>query len=290
MTHMLEKMKADLVLAGKAPETSRKYLSSCRAFARHFGRPVETLGQAEVRAFLLHLAQERRVSAATQVNYRAGLRFLFVETMGRPEVMEGIPWPKARSRRPEVPTREEVSALLAAAPGWYWRTVFTTVYAAGLRRGEASELQVGDVNSRSMQLHLRHGTKGGKARDVMLTPTLLRTLRVYWGRMRPPRPWMFPSWSPVSGWRPQPAVRTTMTACFRRTAEVAGVRRRLTLHGLRHAFATHLLEEGVELVVIQALLGHAHLSTTAGYVRLRTDHLRRVAGTMDGLLRELTPR
>lgn len=290
MHDVLERMKADLILSGKAASTRYKYLWCCRRFLEHYDRPVESLGKEEIRDYLLHLVQEREASVSIQVQAQASLKFLFAVSLGRPEEMEGIPWPsksKRRGRRPEVPTRAEVAALLDCAPGPYWRMLFTTVYLGGLRRGEVSELQVGDLNARAGLIHLRRGTKGGKPRDVLLAEPLLGLLRAYWGQMRPPLPWVFPSFSVTRGWRAQPANRGTLTACFRRTREFAGIRRKVTFHGLRHAHATHLLEDGVPLPVIQALLGHAHPNTTQGYVRLGTEHLRLATEAVAKLLTRL---
>lgn len=272
MGHLRDKMNADLMLAGRSASTRASYIDCARRFVKHFMRPPEAMGEAEVRSFLLHLAVERKVAVGTYLPYLGALKFLYGVTLGRPEVVEGIPWPKMRRRRPDVLTRPEVAAVLDAAPTPYWRAFFTTAYGAGLRRMEVAALRAQDLDARSGLIRVACG-KGGKAREVMLDPDLLATLRQHWREHRLPGPWLFPARGP-SGWADHPVHLGQASAAFRQALLAAGIGRRVTLHGLRHAFATHLLEDGVDLYTLQQLLGHDRLETTTRYTQVRTDRIR----------------
>lgn len=272
MGHLRDKMNADLMLAGRSASTRASYIDCARRFVKHFMRPPEAMGEAEVRSFLLHLAVERKVAVGTYLPYLGALKFLYGVTLGRPEVVEGIPWPKMRRRRPDVLTRPEVAAVLDAAPTPYWRAFFTTAYGAGLRRMEVAALRAQDLDARSGLIRVACG-KGGKAREVMLDPDLLATLRQHWREHRLPGPWLFPARGP-NGWADHPVHLGQASAAFRQALLAAGIGRRVTLHGLRHAFATHLLEDGVDLYTLQQLLGHDRLETTTRYTQVRTDRIR----------------
>lgn len=272
MGHLRDKMNADLMLAGRSASTRASYIDCARRFVKHFMRPPEAMGEAEVRSFLLHLAVERKVAVGTYLPYLGALKFLYGVTLGRPEVVEGIPWPKMRRRRPDVLTRPEVAAVLDAAPTPYWRAFFTTAYGAGLRRMEVAALRAQDLDARSGLIRVACG-KGGKAREVMLDPDLLATLRQHWREQRLPGPWLFPARGP-NGWADHPVHLGQASAAFRQALLAAGIGRRVTLHGLRHAFATHLLEDGVDLYTLQQLLGHDRLETTTRYTLVRTDRIR----------------
>ena len=272
MGHLRDKMNADLMLAGRSASTRASYIDCARRFVKHFMRPPDAMGEAEVRSFLLHLAVERKVAVGTYLPYLGALKFLYGVTLGRPEVVEGIPWPKMRRRRPDVLTRPEVAAVLDAAPTPYWRAFFTTAYGAGLRRMEVAALRAQDLDARSGLIRVACG-KGGKAREVMLDPDLLATLRQHWREHRLPGPWLFPARGP-NGWADHPVHLGQASAAFRQALLAAGIGRRVTLHGLRHAFATHLLEDGVDLYTLQQLLGHDRLETTTRYTQVRTDRIR----------------
>jgi site-specific recombinase XerD len=272
MGRLRDKMNADLILAGRSASTRASYIDCARRFVKHFMRSPEAMGETEVRSFLLHLAVERKVAVGTYLPYLGALKFLYGVTLGRPEVVAGIPWPKMRRRRPDVLTRPEVAAVLEAAPTSFWRAFFTTAYAAGLRRMEVAALRAQDLDSRSGLIRVACG-KGGKAREVMLDPDLLATLRQHWREHRLPGPWLFPARGP-NGWADHPVHLGQASAAFRQALLEAGIGRRVTLHGLRHAFATHLLEDGVDLYTLQQLLGHDRLETTTRYTQVRTDRIR----------------
>lgn len=267
-----DKMNADLLLAGLSKSTRANYLACARLFVKFHMRPAEQMGEAEVRAFLLYLARDRKVAVGTYLPYLGALRFLYRISLGRPEAVAGIPWPRMRRRLPDVLTRPEVVRVLDAAPTPYWRAFFTTAYAAGLRRMEVVALRAPDIDATSGLLRVACG-KGGKARVVMLDPELLGTLRQHWKFHHLPGPWLFPARS-RRGWKDHPVCRGSASAAFRHAVGAAGIGRRITLHGLRHAFATHLLEDGVDLYTLQQLLGHDRLETTTRYTLVRTDRIR----------------
>jgi integrase/recombinase XerD len=291
MTPLRQKMEADLRLRNLADSTQSQYLWCVAAYARHFGRSPDKLGADEVRAFLLHLVALGRASA-TRVVYHAALVFLYVQTLGRPEVMATVPRPRVRTTDPRRPlTREEVAALLeAAVPSPFTYTLVATLLATGLRVSEACRLQTDDIDSRSGMIHVRQG-KGSKPRSVKLGDRHLRLLRRYWVVERPQGPWLFPAQrlvapgviDPEHRWAPRPVstdvVRNRLDALTRR----AGLQWRVKPHDLRRTYATWLLEAGVDLRTVQVLLGHASPETTARYTKVRPELIRSTPSTLEML-------
>jgi len=281
MTPLRKKMVADLRLRGLAPNTQDNYIRCVRQYAAYHGRSPTQLGTEEVRAFLLHLRELDR-APATVVVYWAALRFVYAVTLRRPDVFEDVPRPRVPRRDP-VPalTRPEVAALLGASVQAYDRTLFTLMYACGLRVSEACGLQVGDIDARAGLLRVRLG-KGDKARAVALSDQVLTLLRAHWQQHRPPKPWVFPARRMSSPgrvdtrrpWKDRPVDRKTMSERFRVARRRACLRRPATLHDLRRAYATHLQEAGVDLRAIQVLLGHARPETTARYVAVSAEVLK----------------
>ena len=272
MSRLRDKMSADLKLAGRSESTRTHYIRCAVLFVKFHRRPPEDMGEPEVRKFLLFLAEERKVSVGRYLQYLGALKFLYGVTLGRPEVTAGIPWPRVGRAGLDVMTRREVARVLDHAPSPYWQAFFTTAYAAGLRRMEVATLCADDIDAASGILRVASG-KGNKSRVVMLDPALLVTLRQHWRHHRLPGPWLFPgraSW----GWSRLPVHLGQASAAFQQAVVAARIPRRTTLHGLRHAFATHLLEDGVDLVTIQQLLGHDRIETTTRYTQVRTDRIR----------------
>lgn len=272
MGHLRDRMNADLQLAGRSESTRESYLRCARAFVKFHMRPAEQMGEAEVRKFLLHLATVRKIAVGTYLPYLGALKFLYGVTLRRPEVVAGIPWPKMRRRRPDVLTRDEVVRVLDAAPSPFWRAFLTTAYGAGLRRMEVAALRPQDIDAKAGLLRVTCG-KGGKPREVMLDPELLATLRRHWVHHRLRGRWLFPARC-QRGWADHPVHLGQCSAAFREALLASKIDRRVTLHGLRHAFATHLLEDGVDLYTLQQLLGHDRLETTTRYTLVRTDRIR----------------
>lgn len=273
MTPLRQRFVDDLRVRNRSPRTIQTYASCVAQFARHFGRSPELLGPEEVRLFQLHLIGQG--ASWSKFNQTVcALRFLYGTTLGRPELPPMIPFGKRPKKLPCVLSPEEVARLLDAAQPGRQRTMLQTAYACGLRLGELLRLQVADIDSSRMVLIVRQG-KGRKDRLVPLSPRLLEELRVYW-RCYQPRPWLFPNPS-----QDGPLNAGTIQRPFRRVVQRAGLAKPATMHTLRHSFATHLLEAGVDVLTLQKLLGHSHLATTALYVHLRREHFCQLPSLLD---------
>jgi len=261
-------------------ETVREYISAVERFARHFGKPPDQLGPDHIRRYQAHLLHERKLAVGTVVAQTAGLRFFFVRTLKRRFPPDSIPYPKYPSRRiPKVISPEEVAQLIDAASNLQARTILMTLYSTGMRRGELVRLQVEDIDSKRMVVHIRQG-KGGKDRDVPLCPKLLETLREYW-RWRKPTTWLFPQIG-SRGTTGHITAHTVWYACDQ-AARHAGLKKRVSPHMLRHSFATHLLENGADLPTIQILMGHADLEATSIYLHLSRRHLEKTLNPLEHL-------
>ena len=278
-----ERMRDDMELAGLAESTREVYVRNAVVYVNHFCRPPGRMGREEVRSFLLHLMRVKRYAAATVIVYAAAIRFLYVVTLGRPEVMAGIRLPQPKRRQIMVPTRDEVQRILDAAHSEFHRTMLLASYAAGLRRMEVTALRIEDIDNASNLLHVRQG-KGDKPRATVLGPALLEELRAHWRRYSPPHGWLFPARDPASRrFEDRPMPRNSATKAFMKAAKRAGVRSGLTHHGLRHGFATHLLEDGVDIRTIQVLLGHVRLETTAQYAHVATRLIQQTPSPLEVL-------
>jgi site-specific recombinase XerD len=281
MTGLRKMMLEELQRRNYSEITTRKYLQYVTAFARHFGKSPDQLGPNELRSYQAYLLQERKVTPGTAVNCVAALRFLFIKTLKRHQFREFLPYPKDRRRLPTVLSPEEVSRLINAAGTLFRRTLLMTLYGTGMRRSELAHLKVGDIDSQRMIIRVVAG-KGGKDRDLPLSPTLLETLREYW-RWRKPKLYMFPTRTrglPIE----EPISDKTVCIACSEAARRAGINKRVTPHTLRHSWATHWLEAGSDLRTIQVLLGHGDLETTAQYLHLSRRHLQAVSNPLDGLI------
>lgn len=258
-----------------------EYQWRVQRYAQFHGRSPAELGTPHVREFLLRLRKLGRAPATVLVHW-AALRFLYATTLRRPKVMADVPRPKFRRPEPgPALTLEEVRALLEATQRPLDRTLFTLIYACGLRATEARTLQCGDIDATTQLLHIRHG-KGDKSRSVRLSPTVLDLLRQHWARERPPMPWLFPgkrflcggTLDPRNPWFDRPLTLGALQGRLVRSRTKADLRRRATLHDLRRAHATHLMEAGVALRTIQVILGHDSPATTARYTAVSAELLR----------------
>jgi integrase/recombinase XerD len=266
-----------LILRNLSPATIRSYVGCVAIFARHFGRSPEHLGADDVRRFLLHIRTVEHKSASLQKMHLAALRHLYTHVLGRPEVTAGIPHPKTSPRVPDLPIPDELRAVFACARTPTHRAGFVTLFGTGVRVSELVSLQFGDIDAAAGLVHVRRG-KGNRPRRVMLSRWLLRELREFWLLTRHPGPWLFPGSVPG---RPL-SVRSLQRGLHLAAAD-AGIARTLTPHVLRHAFATGLLDSGVELPTIQQLLGHADLGTTAVYLHVSTARVRETRSPLDAL-------
>lgn len=252
-----------MVLRGFALRTRESYLAAVSALAKHYQRSPDRLTTDEVQAWLLHLIVERRLAYASVNQMNSACRFLFEKVLRQPEVRFDIPMAKAPKTLPRILSREEVSRLIARAANLRARTLLMTTYAAGLRVSEVCALQLADIESAHdrMCIKVRQG-KGGQDRYTMLSPALLASLREYWCSHHPTI-WLFPNPANTGPIDPKTAQRMYCAARDR-----AGLGRQGGIHTLRHCFATHLLESGVDIHTIQRLLGHGHVSTTMRYFHL----------------------
>jgi integrase/recombinase XerD len=276
MGKISDQMRQDLAQAGYAESTQRAYWSAARAFVARFRRPPTELGRTELREYVEEL-RGRGVSASRLKQHYAGLRFLYEKTLGRPHEVSFLSWPKQPRGLPKVLAQAEIVSLLAALRMPKYRAVAMVMYGAGLRISEACTLEVQDIDAARMVIHVRHG-KGNQPRDVLLSPRLLMALRAYWRLERPPLPYLFVGEGTGRPLGPE-AVRTALEMA--RTD--AGLKRTVTAHMLRHSFATHLLEAGTDVRVIQQLLGHRDLSTTAGYTRVAHAMISKTTSPLDRL-------
>jgi site-specific recombinase XerD len=275
MGQLRDRMEQDLILRQLSPATRRNYLLYCRKFAAHYGRSPEELGAVEIREYLLYLIQVEQISHSTYRQIVAALKFLYTVTLSQPWAVERIPLPRhRRDSFPEVLRQDQLLVLFRALRRLKYRALLMTCYAAGLRISEACQLRVEDIDSKRMVLRVRYA-KGGKQRYTVLSPRLLEVLREYWKHERP-RQWLFPGQGKTGHVIPE-----TIRRVFRQACEEVGLGRWCTPHTLRHSFATHLLENGTELVVIQALLGHSTMRTTTTYTHVRTDHIGRLQSPFD---------
>jgi site-specific recombinase XerD len=274
MTPLRQRFIQDLELRNLSPKTVVCYVAHVAAFAKHFGRSPEELGLEEIRAYQLHLVQERQVSWSHFNQAVCALRFLYDVTLPRQWRVDHIPYGKRPRKVPCVLSREEVRRLLACVSNPAHRLLLTTLYAAGLRLSEGQHLQVADIDSQRMLIHVRHG-KGQKERLVPLSPVLLAELRAWW-RLRRPTQWLFPG----ARWDRPLNASAVQRAC-RRAAESAGLAKHATPHTLRHSYATHLLEAGLDVRTLQKLLGHNQLSTTAHYTHVTDERVRGVLSPLD---------
>ena len=268
MKSLRQQMTDAMVLRGFAARTQEAYLAAVVALAKHYRRAPDTLSSDELQAYLLFLITEKKLAYASVNQAACAFRFLFERVLKRPNARFDIPMAKVPKRLPQILSREEVSRLIGAARTLRGRTLLMTTYAAGLRVSEVCALQVADIESAPdrMCLKVRQG-KGGQDRYTLLSPRLLEALRRYWCDRRP-RPWLFPNPAGTAPIDPTTAQRTYAAA-----RDAAGIAPEGGIHTLRHAFATHLLEAGVDLPTIQRLLGHGHISTTMRYLHLARTRL-----------------
>lgn len=275
MQSLLERLEQDLVLRKFSPATRRNYLLFARLFLRSLTKAIDDVHEADIRSFLLDQIQHHRRSHASYRQIFAVIKFLFSVTLGRPGEVVRVPFPRTRPQLlPNLLSRSELLQLFAAFTSPKYRALFMTCYAAGLRIHEACRLQVTDIDSQQNLIHVRHA-KGGRERLTLLSPRLLEELRQYWLLDRP-RPWLFPAKSAA-----HPLSTDSARNALTQAALDAGLTRPCTPHALRHSFATHLLEAGTELVVIQALLGHQSLRTTMRYTRVSARLLQSIASPLD---------
>jgi len=275
MSKSRDRMKQDLELACYSPSTATHYLAAVNRLSAYFKIPPERLKQDQIREYVDHLVKDGGLAASTLKVDMAGMRFMFAKTLGRPEMVSWMASPRQPAKLPVVLSRDEVEVLLGAMSTPLFRAVALVMYGAGLRVTEACALQVGDIDSKRGMILVRHG-KGNHERQVALGDRLLAGLRGYWAAMRPPRPYLFPGDDPR-----EPIDAGRVRHAFRTATAVCGFQKRVTPHVLRHSFATHLLEAGTDIRVIQVLLGHRSIRTTMQYTQVTHTHLAKTKSPLD---------
>jgi len=255
------KMEQDLLIRGLSPNTHEAYIRAVVGLTKYYGRAPDTLSAQEVQAYLASLVTERKLAWSSLRVAVHGLRFFYEVTLGRPRARFYIPTVKTPVKQPEILSRQEVARLVHAVPNRKHRALLMTTYAAGLRVSEVVRLKVTDIDSERMALRVELG-KGRKDRYTVLSEGLLEELRGYWRLYRPPL-WLFPRCGAQ-----HPLTRTTAHRIYHVAKDRAGIHKTGGIHSLRHAFATHLLEAGIDLPTIQSLLGHDSIRTTSRYLHI----------------------
>jgi len=273
MTALRDRMIRELELHRKAPKTIEAYLSAVTQLAQHYHRSPDRISEEEIRDFLHHLITQRRVAYSTCNQKLAGIRFFYRHVLGRPDFALRVP-AKRSGRLPEPLSRGEIGRLLEAATNPKHRALLMTTYGGGLRVSEVVSLLPADIHSERMLLRVNQG-KGHKDRYTLLSPRLLEELRAYWRESRPQR-WLF------EGTRPgEHLAAGSAQKIFDHAKQRAGITHGHGIHSLRHSFGTHLMEAGVALPVIQRLMGHANLTTTAKYLHVTSQHLQGIRSPLE---------
>ena len=275
MGKLHDQMREDLLLKAYSPHTQKSYLRCARHFVRHYMRSPQEMGEKEVRDFLLHLVRDRKASPATQDMYVNALKFLYTVTLKRPEVVKDISHPKRPHTLPVILSPEEVLRIFEAIRSVKYKAIIATAYAAGLRISEVCGLRITDIDSQRMRIHVRLG-KGKKDRYVMLGESLLVLLRQYYKAARPQGEYLFPGQKPH-----RPICTTSVSQVLRRVIRETGLTKRVTMHTLRHCFATHLLEAGTDIRILQVLLGHSSIRTTLRYTHITDRLIQKLVSPLD---------
>jgi len=274
MGALRKQMDGDLVVRGMSVRTREAYLGAVAGLAKHYGRRPDQISKREVQNYLLHLIEKRKLAWSSCNIVAQGLKFFYRVTLKRSEAQFGIPRARQPQKLPEILSREEVMVLIERTANLKHRTLLMTAYAAGLRLNELCHLKVSHIDSARMTIRVEQG-KGAKDRYTLLSPRLLSELRRYWIAQRP-KDWLFPR-RDASG----PISDATVQKLFHAAKARAGIVKHGGIHALRHAFATHLLEAGVDVHTIQRLLGHGHISSTLRYFHLARKHLAKTPSPLD---------
>ena len=281
MTPLRQRMIEDMSIRNFAENTQQSYLQQVSSFARHFHCSPDTLGPEKVREYQVHLVEDRKLAPSSVSIAVSALRFLYKVTLKQPWSSDDIPMPKKPFKLPVILSPEEVVRFLESVHSSKHRAILMAAYAAGLRVSEATHLKVTDIDSQRMMLRVNQG-KGKKDCDVMLSPRLLHELRSYWRAVRP-KTWLFPG--DIAG---RPISRDAVGQACQRAHRASGIQKPITPHSMRHAFATHLLERGVDVRRIQLLMGHRSLATTSRYLKVATSTICATTSPLD-LLPDIGP-
>lgn len=273
MTVLRQRMLEDLRVRNRALRTQRTYISEVAKFARHYGKSPDQLGEEDVHRYQVHLV-DKGTSWSLFNQAVSALRFLYRTTLGKDDVVKRIPFAKSPRKLPVVLSRQEVMQLLDKIANMKHLALLMLAYSAGLRLSELAHLRVTDIDSEQMVIHV-HAGKGDKDRILPLSPLVLTILREYWREARP-RDWLF------SGkWPDRPITVSSIQKVLGKARETAGIKKNVTMHTLRHCFATHHLEAGTDLPTLQVLMGHSSLQTTSRYLHISTARLWSAKSPLD---------
>lgn len=282
MGKLRERMKRDMEIRGFSPNTQQAYLHQIKALTRYFGRSPDALTLEDIHTYQLQLTRERKVASSSLSQIVAALRFFYGVTCKKDWDIETIPYPKRRRRLPVVLNQAEVLRLFDAVENLKHRTILMTLYAAGLRVSELVHLRISDIDSQRMVLFIHQG-KGAKDRYVTLSHRLLGVLREYW-KLERPEHWLFPGQDAR-----RPLTRASVHKLFKKAVRKTGLIKPITVHGIRHSYATHLLESGVDIRKIQLLLGHRSLRSTQVYTHVARNDLDGTPSPLDLLPDSIEP-
>jgi site-specific recombinase XerD len=282
MGELRERMRQALVVRGMSPRTQQSYLAAVQGLATYYHQPPDTVGEAQLHAYLQYLIEQRQFAPSSVRVAVRGLRFFYTHTLQRS--FATLPLPKRPKTLPVVFSREEVARLLASTASLRERALLMTTYGGGLRVSEVVRLRVSDIDAQRDLLRIEQG-KGRKDRYTLLGPRLLATLRQYWQVYRPVQPWLFPQRR-----RPRPMDPATAQKLYYAAKQRAGITKAGGIHALRHAFATHAVEGGMDLATLQQLLGHDSITTTMRYVHVARRHAAAQGSPLESLPDLFAPR
>ncbi len=277
MSDLFIKMKQDMVIQHYSPKSVSTYLSHVKRFHDHLQKPLEQATEDDIRSYLYHAKNVKKFSRSNLHQAFSGIKYLYRNTLDMPIKLNKLRGPKRGRPLPVVLSIEEIHALFSTISNQKHLLLLMTCYSGGLRLNEATHLHVTDIDSKRMTIRVRKG-KGDKGRYTLLSRVLLEKLRSYWRRDKPAR-WLFPGRS-----KNKPIGDSSIQKAFQRARERAGIRKEATVHTLRHSFATHLLEQGVNLFTIKELLGHSSIQTTLIYLHLQDSGKRTIVNPLDHLL------
>jgi site-specific recombinase XerD len=268
MTTLREKMIGDMQLHHFTESTQKSYLIAVYGLAKYYHMSPDKISQNQLKDYILYLINDRHYKWSTINTITAGIRFFYKNTLSRENLALSIPLRKNPRPLPEVFSPDELLMLFSAVRNHKHKVMIMTAYAGGLRISELIKLKVSDIDSKRMMIRIENG-KGGKDRYTILSPKLLEELRLYWKKYRPdPRYWLFPNGKTKSH-----LTKTSPRYAFDLAKKEAGIKKKVTFHGLRHSFATHMLEAGVDIRTIQVLMGHASIGSTAAYLHVARQNL-----------------
>jgi site-specific recombinase XerD len=273
-----EKMKRDIEIRGLSKRTQESYLGCVKQFVKYFMKSPDQLSLEDIHTYQLHLIRDRKVAENTFNQYVSALKFLYGQTLKRDWKIDMIPYHKRSKRLPVVLNREEVVKLYKAVPYLKHKAMILTLYSTGIRASELSRVKVSDIDSKRMLIRIDQG-KNRKDRYVRLPAKLLEILREYWqSETVKSKTWLFPGRP-----RTEPITRNSVRNMVHKAKETAGIQKQVTTHTLRHSFATHQLEDGVDIRKIQLMLGHRSLRTTAKYLHVASNYLQETSNPLDTL-------